>query len=155
MTGNSLLDKILLSIGLLASVGVLALFIYTEIVFVKPLPDENKEFEALKSESRKVNVTKGFELKKVTVNLRSTRKLRFLSTKMVLIPFKEQQIQKIEENEAVIRDIIIDAGGLMSAKELASITGKIIFEEKIKEIINRKFKKPLIKEVFFSNFVIQ
>lgn len=155
MTGKPLIDKILITLGLLSTISVLSLFIYTDIIFVKELPDDATEFEALKKEGAKINVTKGFSLKKVTINLRSSRKLRFLSSKMVLLPFKEKQIQKIEDNQALIRDIIIDTGSQMSAKELASITGKIIFEEKIKEVVNQNFKTPLLKEVFFSDFVIQ
>ncbi len=155
MTGKPLLDKILLTLAMLSTISVLGLFVYTDIIYQKPLPDDKKEFQKLEAESKKVNVSKGFALKKITINLKSTRKLRFLSTEIVLIPFKESQLQIIEDNQAMIRDIIIDAGSNMTAKELSSITGKIIFEETLKERINKTQKKPLIKEVFFSNFVIQ
>lgn len=155
MTGKPTLDKILLALGLISSIAVLGMFIYTDILFQKPLPDDQKEFEELKAASKKINVTTGYTLKKVTINLKSTRKLRFLSTEIVLIPFKREQTQTIEDNEAMIRDIIIDTGSNMTAKELSAITGKIIFEEMIKDRINQTQKRPLVKEVFFSNFVIQ
>jgi flagellar FliL protein len=155
MTGKPLLDKILITISLIATLGVLGLFIYTVLIYKKPLPDDKKEFAKLQTESKQINVAKGFTLKKIIINLKSTRKLRFLSTKMVLVPFKEKQVEKIKVNEAMLRDVIIDIGSQMSASQLNSITGKIIFEEKVKDEINKKFKKPLIKEIFFSNFVVQ
>ena len=78
-----------------------------------------------------------------------------MSADLDLIPFKEKHLSKLEDNKAYIRDAIIDIASNMSASELASLSGKILLEERIKKQINTKLRKQIIKEIYFSNFVIQ
>ena len=150
-----MINKILTVVGLLMTVGLFGLFVYTEVIYKRPLPNAEKEFEELKSKGIYVNTSKGLRLKKITVNIKSKKRLRFMNAELDLIPFKEKYLNKLEDNKAYIRDSIIDIASNMTATELTSLSGKILFEERIKKQLNLKFKKPILKEIFFSSFVIQ
>lgn len=155
ITGKPLIDKVIILLTLASTLSLLGLFFYTEMIFKKPLPQDKTEFEELKKEGMKANISKGVTLDRVVVNLKSQKRLRFLSMNLHLVPFKESHLEKIESKKQRITDIIIDIASDMTAEELNTISGKIVLESRIKKRFNELFPDPILKEIYFSNFVVQ
>ncbi len=156
MTGNEMLDKVIgivSSIFLLATIGV---FVYTEHIFQRTLPVDEQEFirstqEALKSVSGKT-----LKLDKVTINLRSRNsRLRFLDAEIHILPLKNKDFDELKNNMPFIYDAIIDITGKMWPEELNTLAGKILLEQRIKKQINELLKRPTIKRIYFTTFVVQ
>ena len=131
-------------------------FVYTEIFYERPEISNETEFEKLKNESSKVRIPKSFKLKKMIINLDSpTRRLRFLEIEMQFITHKKDQTELLETNIAIIQDSIIEVVTRMKPHELNSIAGKILLEERIKGKVNHILKKRILKEIYFTRFVVQ
>lgn len=157
MTGNRTLDMALIGLMTLASVSVLSLFVYTEMLYVKPLPDENTEKQKLIEQARlqKIN-QEAIKLDKITVNLPTERsRLHYLDLESYLIPFKSDVRELVEKKKAIIFDAIIDTAMTMDADELNSVTGKMLFESRVKNRINEILGGKKIKDIQFTVFVVQ
>lgn len=156
MTGNKTVDKVLLILMFLASAGALGTFVYTEMIYKRPLPKDDVELAKLKEDTKGISTPESYKLDKLTVNLTSrNRRLRFLDVQIHLVVFKSSDISKLEEIKPIINDIIIDVAAGMEPDELNSIAGKLIFENRIKKNINEHFKKAVVKELFYTKFVVQ
>ena len=95
-------------------------------------------------------------IKKFTVNLDSdANRLRFLSLEMNVLPFYEDQKAIISKNEFMIKDVVIELATKLAPEEVETVTGKMLFESRIKKQVNAKLGQPVIKQIFFSGFVIQ
>ena len=156
MTGNKTVDNILLALMFLATGAALGTFVYTEMVYKRPLPKDEVELANLKNDTKGVSTPESYKLDKLTVNLTSkTRRLRFLDVQIHLVVFKKDDISRLEEIKPIINDIIIDVAAGMEPDELNSIAGKLIFENRVKKNINKNFKKSVVKELFYTKFVVQ
>jgi flagellar FliL protein len=155
VTGNALVDKIILFANAFITALALGLIFYAHSL-KKPRIDEKAEIMALVKQSKEASRTQTIPLKKLTINLysRSTR-LRFLDVQVNVLPFDESQSPMVTKNEPVIADTIINIAGDMEPDELNSVTGKIILEDRIKKYVNTVLTEPLIKKIYFSRFVIQ
>lgn len=157
MTGNRTIDMALIGLMTLASAGVFALFIYTEMVYVKPLPDEKSEKERLIQEAKtqKMNL-EAIKLDKLTINLPSNRsRLHYLDLESYLIPFKNDTRDSVDKKKAIIYDAIIDTAMNMESDELNTVTGKMLFESRVKNKINEILGGKKIKDIQFTVFVVQ
>lgn len=156
MTGKPLIDKILMGLNLAALFGCLGIFIYTTKIYKKPLPEESIEFDGLKEGARKRTEVSPFKMEKLTINLYSTgSRLRFIDLEMHLLPFNEEQTKILETHKSHLVDMTIDVIGDMSPEELNSVSGKILLESRLKKRINDFLDSQVIREIFFSTFVIQ
>lgn len=156
MTGNKTIDTAIAGLAILVTLGTLGSFVYTEMIYKKPLPSESLNRDLLNQEPKKDLLIEPFKLKPITINLRSpTRRLRFLEIEVHLVPFKEEYKEKLSQVESYLYDAIIDIAGAMEPDELNSISGKILLEERIKKRIQSRFNKEIVKEIFFSKFVVQ
>lgn len=92
----------------------------------------------------------------IVVNLysRETR-LRFLSTQMNIELYKEKDRDFVASLKAIINDALIDIAGNMRPSELNSITGRILLENRIKARVNEHIKRPILKKIYFSKFIVQ
>ena len=54
-----------------------------------------------------------------------------------------------------MKDAIIDIASNMAPEELNTVAGKVILEERIRKRLNDFFGKSLVKEIYFSIFVVQ
>lgn len=156
MTGNKTIDNLLIALLFLATGAALGTFVYTEMVYKRPLPKDEVELAKLKSDTKGISTPESYKLDKLTVNLTSkTRRLRFLDVQMHIVVFKKSDISKLEEIKPIINDIIIDVASGMEPDELNSIAGKLIFENRVKKSINDHLKKIIVKELFYTKFVVQ
>jgi len=157
MTGIKILDQLLLTFMTLATAATLGVFVYTEVVYKKPLLEDGVEKENMLSETKKMVFPAPYKLKKMTINLKSRgrSRLRFIDVEMHLVPFKDGETDTIDASKPQIRDSIIDIIGHMNPNELNSVSGKLILESRIKKRINSILRKKIIKEILFSHFVVQ
>ena len=92
----------------------------------------------------------------MAINLKTKKsRLRFLETKIHLIPFKTTHLEKLENEKAMIHDRIIQVVGEMNYQEVNSISGKLLLEGRLKNELNSYFGIPIVKEIYFSHFVVQ
>lgn len=156
MTGNRMIDNILLGLMLGATTATLAFYFYTLKIYEKPLPSDSVERQALMDDSKKAIFAEAYKLDKLIVNLKSrTSRLRFLDLQTYLVPFKNQQLDLLEEKKPIINDIIIDEASRINPNELNTVSGKLIFENRLRKRINNQFKNSIVKDIFFSRFVVQ
>jgi flagellar FliL protein len=156
MTGNAFVDKILVGISLGASLVCLGLFIYTEMVYQRPLLDNASEFMKLESDAKEINIIDSYKLEKLIVNLQSrTKRLRFLDVQVFIVPFKSGDISTLEEMKVIIHDEMIDVASRMEPDELNTVAGKILLESRVKKRINLLAKRPIAKRLYYTKFVVQ
>jgi len=156
MTGNKLADNIILILSFLATAVCVGVFVFTEMIYQKPLPSEQVELQRLMSDNKKKAFPAPFKLDQLIINLNSRKtRLRFLSVETQLVPFNHDSDDKFESYRSMINDSIIDIAGRMTAEELNSISGKILLEERIKKSVNKLMGKQFVKGVLFTKFVIQ
>jgi len=134
-----------------------SIFVYTVMIYKKPLMDDKTAVGELKEKVSAVRIPVNYSIDKLVVNLRSYygQRLRFLDLSLHIIPFDPAQLGIIETNIALIHDSIIDVSGHMQPDELNSVAGKILFESRVKKTVNERLGEPIIKEILFSKFVVQ
>ncbi len=149
------INKILLFLSLIVSIATLSIFIYW-FNYEKPLPTDSVEKEKLLNAKNEIKPENSFQIKKLVVNLPSRPgRLKFLETGIYFVPFKGSDIKILEDHEFILRDTVIDVAGKMQEDELNTVTGKILLEEKLVSQINLIFKRNIIKELYFSAFIVQ
>ncbi|MCB9061023.1 MAG: flagellar basal body-associated FliL family protein [Halobacteriovoraceae bacterium] len=158
MTGNNVLDKIILILALLATVAAAGVHVYTNMIFSRPSPIEEIERRKFEKELATHEIIQGLAIEDMIINLRGeTKRLRFLNLTVNIVPFEKNDVELFGDNtnRPYIQDMIIRLAGDMSPEDLNSISGKLIFEDKIKTAIDDYFKRPAVKEIFFTKFVVQ
>jgi flagellar FliL protein len=156
LTGKSFIDSALMAISTLVCAGLVAIFYMSTIGFKRPPLDPAAELQAMKNDVKARQQVKGMTLENIVFNLNGrTARLRFLDISLTLLPFKESQLAQLEGRKDQIHDMIINLGGTLTPEDLNTMSGKIIFEERIKKILNDLMGSATIKEVYFSKFVIQ
>ncbi len=156
MTGNKGLDTIILLLASLITAGTLGVFVYSEMLYERPTPSDQEEKVKLIEESKVSVAPDIYKVDKLIINLNSpTKRLRFLEVEVHLVPFKNDYLETLESKKFYIQDSIIDIASNMAPEELNTVAGKVILEERIRKRLNDFFGKSLIKELFFSQFVVQ
>lgn len=156
MTGRKLLDQIIIALTLLMTIATVGVFVYTNVIYKKELPNNATELNSLKKDFGELNFPSTYVLDKITLNLESeTRRLRFLDVQINLVLFQQEDSEVLDQHKPQVYDIVIDVAAAISPEELNSLSGKLIFESRIKKRINELVKKRVVKEVFYSKFVVQ
>jgi len=156
MTGNKTIDTALVGLLTLASLSTLGVFIYTEMVYKRPLPENSTELESLKTDTEVAVAPENYKLDKLIINLNSrSSRLRFLDLEIHFVPYKSKFIESLDSHKAYVTDAVIDIASNMAPEELNTVAGKVLIEERIRNRLNDFFGKPIIKEIFFSRFVVQ
>jgi flagellar protein FliL len=151
----SWINKVLLFLSLIVSVATLSIFI-NWFTYEKPMPTESVEKENLLKTKNQIKQGDTFQIKKLVINLPSRPgRLRFLETGIHFVPFHNSDIKILEDHEFILRDTVIDIAGKMSGEQLNTVSGKIILEEKLVNQVNLIFKRSIIKELYFSAFIVQ
>jgi flagellar FliL protein len=152
------INTILIFLTALGTSAALGVFVYTMIIFKKPGINNETEFAKLKVDAAKsVEVVKPYTTEPILVNLNgaTSSRLRFLNIVVNFVAVSNDQVNKFEENKIEIKDIIIDITSRMRPDELNQVTGKILLNDRIKTRINEFFKEQVIKDIFFSEYVVQ
>jgi flagellar FliL protein len=152
------INTILIILTALGTSAALGVFVYTLIIFKKPIIDNESEFAKMKVDATKsVEIVKPYTTEPILVNLNgsTSSRLRFLNIVINFVAFSNDQVSKFEDHKIEIKDIIIDITSKMRPDELNQVTGKILLNERIKTRLNEFFKEQIVKDIFFSEYVVQ
>lgn len=156
MTGNPTIDKVILGLNGLIVSAAAGLIIYAHTGIKKPDTKRNLEFGNMIEDSMLELKKAPVVLDEAIVNLYSREvRLRFLNTQMNVVLFEEKDRTFVMGIKSLIFDSLIDVAGNMKPKELNSVTGRILLETRVKNKIHEYTKKPVIKKILFSKFIIQ
>jgi flagellar protein FliL len=157
MTGNPLVDKIVLGLNALVSFALAGLMYYYSAIHQKPLPGDQAMTEVMKKDIEEKSMTfSALEVSGTIVNLRSrTSRLRFLDIDMQLVPSPPFTVEELKTHLVVIRDIVINVASQMTDEELSTVSGKILLEGRIKKETELYFKRPSLEKIIFTKYVIQ
>jgi flagellar FliL protein len=151
------MQKILIIVNLVVALAAAGIVFYAHNM-IKPAPtDQAAEAEALKKDAAASTQIQPVPLKKFVVNLHSkSSRLRYLDIEMNVLTFTEEQKQIVKANEHVFKDTVIEIASHLTPDELESVTGKMLLENRIKKAVNAKLgEPPVIKQIYFSGFVVQ
>jgi flagellar basal body-associated protein FliL len=149
-------SKIIIIVNLVGVFAGVGLFGYA-MFGIKPAPlDPDQALtNLLENEAQATRITP-VKIKKQTINIYSpSSRLRFLDIEMDILVFAEAYKAKITKNESIILDALVDIGGNMEASELSSVSGKMLLEARLRQAINQQLGEKIIKEIFFSHYVVQ
>lgn len=90
-----------------------------------------------------------------TVNLLSESGRRYLKVEMNLEIEGEELSPELEQKKPVFRDIIIRILSSKSLEEISTIKGKEKLKEQIVSELNTRLKDGKVKNVYFTDFVVQ
>jgi len=148
--------KILMLANLVFVLLAAGVVIYSHTM-IKPAPTD----QALETEKLQKDAVQGAQLqpvpiKRFVVNLHSrATRLRYLDLEMNVLTFSEEQKQIVRSNEHIFKDAVVEIASRLSPEDLDTVTGKILLENKIKTRVNQKFGQPVVRQIFFSGFVVQ
>lgn len=150
------MQKILILVNLVVVVLGAGLVYYSHVM-IKPEPTDQAAEEAnLKKDASEKSKIEPVPIKKFVVNLHSgSSRLRFLDLEMNVLTFHGDQKELVKASEHIFKDIVIQVASQMEASDLDSMTGKITFESRVKKAVNEKLGQPVVKQIYFSTFVIQ
>jgi flagellar protein FliL len=148
--------KILIILNLTVALLGVGVVYYAHNV-IKPIPtDQAAESEDLKNSAMATSQLQPVPIKKFVVNLHSrSSRLRYLDLEMNVLTFHADQKDLIKRYEHIFKDVVIEIASHLSPDDLDSVTGKILLENKIKKQVNSKIGQPVVKQIFFSGFVVQ
>jgi flagellar FliL protein len=96
-----------------------------------------------------------FPLETFTVNLLSESGRRYLKVEMNLEMNGKELSPELEEKKPVFRDIIIRILSSKSLEEISTVKGKEKLKEQIVNDLNTRLKDGKVKNVYFTDFVVQ
>lgn len=96
-----------------------------------------------------------FPLEPFTVNLLSESGRRYLKVEMNMEMEGEELSPELEEKKPIFRDIIIRQLSSKSLEEISTLKGKEKLKEDIVAEINTRLKDGKVKNVYFTDFVVQ
>jgi flagellar FliL protein len=151
------MQKILIIVNLVVAIAAVGVVFYAHTMMKPPATNQVEEAEALKKNAAASTQVLPVPMKKIVVNLHSkSSRLRYLDIEMNILTFTEEQKPLIKENEHLIKDIVIELASHLTPDELESVTGKMLLENRIKKAVNAKLGETLVvKQIYFSNFVVQ
>lgn len=149
--------KVLVIINLVVVLAGAGLVFYSHNIIKPEATNQAAEAEALKNEALETTQMKPVPIKKFVVNLHSrSSRLRYLDLEMNVLTFSEEQKEIVKANEHVFKDVVIEIASHLEPDDLDSVTGKILLENKIKKAVNAKLgEQPVVKQIYFSGFVVQ
>lgn len=148
--------KILMLANLVFVLLAAGVVIYSHTM-IKPAPtDQVLEKEKLQKDAIQGAQLQPVPIKRFVVNLHSrATRLRYLDLEMNVLTFSEEQKQIIRSNEHIFKDAVVEIASRLSPEDLDTVTGKILLENKIKTRVNQKFGQPVVRQIYFSGFVVQ
>lgn len=148
--------KVLIIINMVVVLAGAGLVFYSHNI-LKPAPtDQAAEAAALKDQAIAQSQLQPVPIKKFVVNLHSeSTRLRYLDLEMNILTFHEDQKALVKDNEHIFKDAVVEITSHLEPSELDTITGKMLLESRIKKQVNAKLGQPVVKQIFFSGFVVQ
>jgi flagellar FliL protein len=122
-----------------------------------PLPTDRKDSKAKTNKDGKVITADDTTVKfdNVVANLSGTLKSRFVKVSFTIEGDDEEFKSKIEPNKAKIIDSALGILGALTVSELDEPGMKNIVRNDLIDAFNQSLEKPIVKRLYFSEFVIQ
>lgn len=117
--------------------------------------EKTAEGEGHGGEEASTEVGLMFPLETFTVNLLSESGRRYLKCEMNLEMEGKELSPELEEKKPVFRDIIIRVLSSKSLEEISTVKGKEKLKEQIVNELNMRLKDGKVKNVYFTDFVVQ
>ena len=158
MKGIHKFDIITCGSMLIVTLLTLGFFYYSIDLYQKDTFDDKNLKDSISSDHKlkKYEFVEPYSMKRIVINLPSnTSRLRFLELEMSLETIKPSQMDKLKDMETIIKDAAISVGGAMTPDELNSLSGKVMFEEKLKEKIRVATSRNIISRIFYRRFIVQ
>ena len=160
MTGNKKVDTIIVLIMLLATLATAGVFTYTEMLHKAPVVSDEQQKQELMNSVGVNAIPQFFKVEKMVVSLIprddvTNARMRWLEIEMHLILFDPADETYLKDHIAIVKDRVIDIASKMGANELNSVSGKILLEDRLKREINKALLKPVVKNIFFTSFIVQ
>lgn len=152
-----MLQKILIIVNLAVVLAGAGLVFYSHNVIKPEETNQAAETQKLKDQAIAQTQVQAVPIKKFVVNLHSRNtRLRYLDIEMNVLTFTEEQKEIVKASEYIFKDVVVEIASHLEPDELDSVTGKILLENKIKKRVNEKLgEPPVIKQIYFSGFVVQ
>ena len=152
-----MVEKVLILVNLIVALAGAGVVFYSHNILKPPPTDQKAEEQALKDNALAGAQIKPVPIKKFVVNLHSGgSRLRYLDLEMNILTFQEDQKEIIKSNEHIFKDTVIELASHLGPEDLESVTGKILLESRIKKQVNAKLgEQPVVKQIYFSGFVVQ
>jgi flagellar FliL protein len=152
-----MLQKILIILNLAVVLAGAGLVYYSHNMMKPEATNQAAETEKLKNEAIAQTQVQPVPIKKFVVNIHSrSSRLRYLDIEMNVLTFTDQQKELVKANEYIFKDVVIEIASHLDPDDLDSVTGKILLENRIKKKVNEKLGEvPVIKQIYFSGFVVQ
>jgi len=149
-------QKILVIINFVVVLAGVGLVYFSHKILKPETTNQAVEIENLKNSAMEQSQVQAVPMKKFVVNLHSRgSRLRFLDVEMNILPFNNDQKDLIKASEYIFKDILIEIASHLAPEDLESLSGKILLENKIKKQVNAKLGQPVVKQIYFSGFVVQ
>ncbi len=156
MTGKKFIDLIIIGSLVLITATAAGIYGYTEFIYQRPLVDESAEKLSLNQNLKNSLPKDGLKIDKIAVNIKSeSSRLRFLELSLHIIPFALRHKEILEKATPLIYDRIGQVAAKMTPEDLNSISGKILFEDRLKRKLNEDFDQQIVREIYFTSFVVQ
>jgi len=146
---------VVLLLLLLAIGGLVAYFLLSGNDEEQPPPQEQKKIEKKHKVSDMAEIGPIYPLDPFVVNLVSSNANRYLKCKIDLELDSPELQQEIDKKLPAIRDLIIQILSSKSVEEIQTAKGKQKLKEEIKRKINEILTTGEIRNVYFTEFVIQ
>lgn len=152
-----MLQKILIIVNLAVVLAGAGLVFYSHNVIKPEATNQAAETQKMKDDAIAQTQVQAVPIKKFVVNLHSRNtRLRYLDIEMNVLTFTEEQKEIVKASEYIFKDVVVEIASHLEPDELDSVTGKILLENKIKKRVNEKLgEPPVIKQIYFSGFVVQ
>lgn len=161
-----------LIIAIVAVIFVLLLVVGGLIVFLLSGDDENASMAAQQTQTQQsmpvqqnrqpgkrssdyMNMGPIYPLDQFIVNLLSENGSRFLKTKIDLEQNSESLMAELDKKKALLRDIIIRTLSSKTFEEVSTAKGKDKLKDEIVGSINEVLSDGYIKNIYFTDFVVQ
>lgn len=102
-----------------------------------------------------LNMGPMYPLDQFIVNLLSENGSRFLKTKIDLEQSNEELAAELDKKKALIRDVIIRTLSSKTYEEVSTAKGKDRLKDEIVNRLNEVLSDGYIKNIFFTDFVVQ
>ena len=153
------LPGLLLAGANLAVLGVGAFLCYSGTLgYAPPVLREPQALEALRKE-REAIATKGepvlYAMEPFTANLGGSTKPQMIRVRMTLQMLDQDGFEEVMARNPAARDSIVRILNAKTFADVESIQGKLYLKDQITTALNGFLKRGIVKDVYFSDFVIQ
>ena len=157
---KSLKGKLLLPVFALMNLVVLgggAFLVYSGTLgYQHPFVREPAAFEALR-ESRKaaeLGSSVLYTMPSFTVNLSGTPR-RLVRIEMALEMLDKEGFEEVVRNSPAARDQVVRILNRKTFDDIETIQGKLFLKDQIAVALNQALKKGVVKDIYFSEFLVQ